>query len=30
MQTLLIEVYKNLNRITAYNVRHVYDNGEHI
>ena len=30
MQTLLIEVYKNLNRITAYNVRHVYDNGEQI
>ena len=30
MQTLLIEVYKNLNRITAYNVRHVYDNGERI
>ena len=30
MQTLLIEVYKNLNRITTYNVRHVYDNGEHI
>ena len=30
MQTLLIEVYKNLNRITAYKVRHVYDNGEHI
>ena len=30
MQTILIEVYKNLNRITAYNVRHVYDNGERI